>query len=155
MEETQTTRTNGPPITKDAIEKSIRRIKNSKAVGPNEIPIEILKLMAENHLDITEELFIAYCLFNLFSEELFKEVLYDIIEGISINGRPDNNFRYADGTVLVADSKDGRQILVNLTMQACENYGITLHTRKTKVLIVSKNNIDDRKTYADGTPLER
>ncbi|KAL3275288.1 hypothetical protein HHI36_020056 [Cryptolaemus montrouzieri] len=37
----------GPPITKDEIEKAIRDAKNNEAVGPDEIPSEILKLLDE------------------------------------------------------------------------------------------------------------
>ena len=41
------------------------------------------------------------------SEEMFKEALEEVNEGISINGKLVNNIRYADDTILLADSKEG------------------------------------------------
>lgn len=44
-------------------------------------------------------------LFNLYSEEIFPQALTEFNEGIKINGEVLNNIRYADDTVLMADSE--------------------------------------------------
>ena len=46
-------------------------------------------------------------LFNVYSEHLFKEALENIKDGVLINGEIINNLRYADDTVLIADTAEG------------------------------------------------
>ena len=94
-------------------------------------------------------------LFNMCSEEMFKEALEEVNEGISINGKLVNNLRYADDTILLADSREGLQILVDKTTQYCEKYGMALNTKKTKIMIVSKNKIEDDRVHVKGRVLER
>lgn len=60
-------------------------------------------------------------LFDIFSEELFKEALNNLIEGIKINGKGINNLRYANDTVLPAGNKENLQTLVNRIIQILEN----------------------------------
>lgn len=48
---------NGPSITKDEIEKAIRNSKNNKAVGPDEISSEILKLLDERGITALHKMF--------------------------------------------------------------------------------------------------
>ncbi|XP_060531555.1 uncharacterized protein LOC132705138 [Cylas formicarius] len=62
-------------------------------------------------------------LFNVYSEHLFKEALDDTEDGLVVNGQIINNLRYADDTVLVADTAEGLQRLVDRVVTACEGYG--------------------------------
>ena len=48
---------------------------------------------------------------------MFKEALEEVNEGISINGKLVNYLRYADDTILLANSREGLQILVDITTQ--------------------------------------
>ena len=50
-------------------------------------------------------------LFNIYSEEIFKQALEDQEEGIVLNGVSVNNIRYGDDTLLIAN-----------TLKACNNY---------------------------------
>jgi len=47
----------GPPITRDEIQKAVKSSKSGKAVGPDEIPAEIIKLLDENSLSQLEKIF--------------------------------------------------------------------------------------------------
>ena len=45
---------------------------------------------------------------------MFKEAVEEVNEDISINGKLVNNLRYADDIILLADRREGLQILVVL-----------------------------------------
>lgn len=80
-------------------------------------------------------------LFNVYSEQLFKEVLSNIEDGVVINGEIINNLRYADDTVIIADTAEGLQKLIDRVGTACNKYGMKINCKKTHTLIVSKNAI--------------
>jgi len=48
-------------------------------------------------------------LFNVYSERIFQETLEDTDSGIKINGEYINNIRYADDTVVFANSLESLQ----------------------------------------------
>lgn len=82
-------------------------------------------------------------LFNIYSEKLFEEAIDNLSEGISINGININNIRYADDTVLLADSAEGLQAIIDRVVTISKEYGLTLNAKKTKTMIISKTyNID-------------
>lgn len=93
-------------------------------------------------------------LFNVYSEKLFQEALGESKDGISINGVLINNLRYADDTVLLADTSEGLQRLIEKVAEICENYNMRLNTNKTKVMIISKANPPNGQFYVRGTPIE-
>ena len=78
-------------------------------------------------------------LFNIYSEHLFRDALHDAEDGISINGISINNFRYADDTVLLADSPEALQRLIDRIEVASRQYSMRLNIGKTKIMIISKN----------------
>lgn len=80
-------------------------------------------------------------LFNLYSEKIFKNALEDTTDGIKVNGELVNNIRYADDTVLIADSLEGLQELVNRVAHASEQYGLELNIKKTKYMVISKSPV--------------
>ena len=50
---------------------------------------------------------LSACLFNLYAEYLMRNARLDEAQaGIKIDGRNTNNLRYADGTTLIAESKE-------------------------------------------------
>lgn len=51
-------------------------------------------------------------LFNMYSESIFAEALQEETDGIKINGQIINNLRYADDTVIIADTPEGLQRLL-------------------------------------------
>ena len=70
-----------------------------------------------------------------------KVVMYalEYLEGISIGGRNVNNIRYADDTVLIADSEKKLQALMNKQKDACESKGLRMNVDKTNILTVTKS----------------
>lgn len=49
--------TTGPSITREEVENSIRKIKNNKAAGPDEVYGDLLKLIDEDNIDVVVDLF--------------------------------------------------------------------------------------------------
>ena len=51
-----------------------------------------------------------------------------------------NNLRYADDTVLIAQSQDDLQAIVNTLDRSSQKYGMEINIKKTKVMVVTKGN---------------
>ena len=49
-----------------------------------------------------------------------------------------NNLRYADDTVLIAQSQDDLQAIVNKLDRSSQKYGMEINIKKTKVMVVTK-----------------
>ena len=77
-------------------------------------------------------------LFTLYGEVIMREI--EMLEGLSIGGRNTNNLRYADDTVLIADSEDKLQALVDEVNAASEEKGLKINREKTECMVVSKRN---------------
>ena len=54
--------------------------------------------------------------------------------GIKIAGRNINNFRYADDTTLMAESKEELKSLLMKVKEESEKIGLKLNTQKTKIM---------------------
>ena len=54
--------------------------------------------------------------------------------GIKISGRNINNLRYADGTTLMAESKEELQSLLMKVKEESEKVGLKLNIQKTKIM---------------------
>ena len=54
--------------------------------------------------------------------------------GIKIAGRNINNFRYADDTTLMAESKEELKSLLMKVKEESEKVGVKLHIQKTKIM---------------------
>lgn len=59
-----------------------------------------------------------------FSEETFKETQETINEGNLIKGTVVNNLKCADDTILLADSEEQLQVLVDRIPQFCNKCGM-------------------------------
>lgn len=94
-------------------------------------------------------------IFNFYSERIFQQALHNIQMGIKINGVPINNFRYADDTVLLANSDIELQYLLERVVEACNEYGLQLNTKKTKYMVISKDLIVDGGIQVNGQPLQK
>ena len=74
-------------------------------------------------------------LFNLYSEYIMRNAgLEEAQAGIKIAGRNINNFRYADGTTLMAESKEELKSLLMKVKGESEKVGLKLNIQKTKIL---------------------
>lgn len=94
-------------------------------------------------------------LFNLYSEDIINRALSEQDIGIKINGIPINNLRYADDTVVIAETPEDLQILINRIVECSEEYGLSLNISKTKIMVVSKSpqNLPDITVH--GQKIER
>lgn len=94
-------------------------------------------------------------LFNLYSEAIFQEALHGKHQGIILNGTIVNNLRYADDTILLANTLEDLQQLLNCVADRSRAMGLKLNISKTKWLVVSKQkDIIGRLEY-EGKPIER
>ena len=59
-------------------------------------------------------------------------------EGVGIGGQNINNIRYADNTVLVADSEEKLQVMLDRVKQENERKGLNINVKKTECMVISK-----------------
>jgi hypothetical protein len=90
---------------------------------------------------IRQSCIISPILFNVYSERIIENALTDRPEGIKINGVLINNIRYADDTALIAGTEQDLQILLDRVMAECNNMRLKINTTETKVMVISKNNV--------------
>ena len=73
------------------------------------------------------------CLFNLFAEYIMRNAGLDEAQaGIKIVGKTINNLRYADDTILMAESKEELKSLLMKVKKESEKVGLKLNIQKTK-----------------------
>src|SRR5215469_7435470 len=75
-------------------------------------------------------------LFNLYNEMIRREIKE--LEGIRLNGYNINNIRYADDTVLVGDSEEKLQGLLNVLNEVSERKGLEINKSKTEIMVISR-----------------
>ena len=94
-------------------------------------------------------------LFNVYTEKIFKE--FKDLPGVKMFGEYINNLRYADDTVLLAESEDELQTLVNAVKEGSLKYGLEMNTKKTKTMVIRKdiNEVVNVKIKVDGVILEQ
>ena len=74
-------------------------------------------------------------LFNLYTENIFKE---DLV-GVRVGGENVSNLRYADDTVLIAESVKELQALVDEIKDRSKIKGLSMNVKKTKTMVIRKN----------------
>ena len=75
------------------------------------------------------------CLFNLYAEYIIRNAKLDEAQaGIKISRRNNNNLRYADGTTLMAESKEELKSALMKVKQESEKAGLKLNIQKTKIV---------------------
>ena len=77
---------------------------------------------------------LSLCLFNLYAEYIMRNVGLDEAQaGIKIAGR-NSNLKYADGTTLMAESKEELKSLLMKVKEESEKVGLQLNIQKTKIM---------------------
>ena len=75
------------------------------------------------------------CLFNLYAEYIMRIAgLEEAQAGIKIDGRYNNNLRYADDTTLMAESEEIVKNLLMKVKEKSEKAGLKLNFQKTKIM---------------------
>ena len=78
------------------------------------------------------------CLLNLCAEYIMQNAGLDEAQaGIRIAGKNINNFRYADDTTLMVESKEELKSLLMKVKEESEKAGLKLNTEKTKIMASS------------------
>ena len=75
------------------------------------------------------------CLFDLYAEYIMTNAGLDEAQaGIKIAGRNINNLRYADDTILMAESEEGLKSLLMKVKEESEKVGLKFNIQKTKIM---------------------
>jgi len=75
------------------------------------------------------------CLFNFYAEYIMWNAGLDEAQaGIKIAGRNINNLRYADDTILMAESKEELKSLLRKVKEKSEKVGLKLSIQKIKIM---------------------
>lgn len=78
-------------------------------------------------------------LYNIYSEAIMKDALDECDIGVKINGLIVNNIRYADDTVLLAESSLDLQKLIDSIVLSSEKWNLKINHKKTKVMLFSRS----------------
>ena len=75
------------------------------------------------------------CLFNLYADYIMRNAGLDEAQaGIKTAGRNISNLRYADDTILLAESKDELKSLLMKVTEESEKSGLELNIQKIKIM---------------------
>ena len=75
---------------------------------------------------------------HLYAEHILEKCWLDELQtGIKIGGRNINNLRYADDTILMAESREELKSLLMRVEEDTEKTGLKLNTQKTKIMASS------------------
>ena len=92
------------------------------------------------------------CLLNLYAEYIMRNAgLEDTQAWIKIARRNINNLRYADGTTLMAESKELKSLLMKVKEES-EKVGLKLNIQKTKIMAsgpITSWQIDGKKVETE------
>ena len=81
---------------------------------------------------------VSPCLFNLYAEYIMRNARLDEAQaGIKISGRNIHNLRYADDTIIMAESKEELKSLLMKVKEQSKKVGLKLNIQKTKIKIAS------------------
>ena len=76
------------------------------------------------------------CLFNLYAEDnIYNAGLDESQAGIEVVGRNINNLRYADDTILMAESKEELKSVVMWVKKESDKADFKLNIQKTKIMV--------------------
>ena len=83
-------------------------------------------------------------LYNVYSEVVMRRVLEDWNGGVKIGGRRFSNLRYADDTLLIANSPEELLEFLERLERVSLEYGLKINVSKTKVMIIDRDNENRR-----------
>ena len=94
----------------------------------------------------------SLCLFNLYAEYIMRNAGLDETQaGIKIARRNINNLRYADDTILKAESKEELKSLLMQVKEESEKAGLKLNIQKAKIMASSPTTL----LQTDGEKMEK
>ena len=86
--------------------------------------------------EVRQGCILSPCLFNFYAEYVMRNAGLDETQaGIKIAGRNINNLRYADDTILMAESEEKLKSLLMKVKEESEKVGLKLNIQKTKIMV--------------------
>ena len=84
---------------------------------------------------VCQDCIVSSCLFNVYAEYIMWNARLDEAQaGIKITGRNINNLRYADDTILMAESKEELKSLLMKVKEESENIGLKLSIQRMNIM---------------------
>ena len=84
---------------------------------------------------VRQDCILSPCLFNLYAEYIMRRPVLDEVQaGIKITGKNINHLRYADDTILMAESEEELKSLLMKGKEENEGVGLKLNIQKTKIM---------------------
>lgn len=77
-------------------------------------------------------------LFNVYAEYIIRSSLQNRSEGAKINGVIINNIRYADDTVVIAETEEQLQSLMSVLTEESNRAGLEVNAAKTKTMVFTR-----------------
>ena len=90
----------------------------------------------------------------MYNEEIVNQALEND-KGIVIIGKGLTNIRYADDTVILADSKQNLQRMLNNIVRVCTNCAMELNEKNAKVMVIEKKPHTRIKIIVNAKQLEQ
>ena len=85
--------------------------------------------------EVCQACILSLCLFNLYTEHIVGNAgLHESQVRIKISGRNISNFRYADDTTVMAESKEELKSLLMKVKEESEKAGLKFNIQKTKIM---------------------
>ena len=85
--------------------------------------------------EVCQGCILSPCLFSLYAEYIMQNAGLDEVQaGIKIAWRNINNFRYADGTIFMAESEEELKSLFMRVKEESEKAGLKLNIQKKKIM---------------------
>ena len=89
----------------------------------------------------------------MYTEKIFNES--DELPGCIFSGENFNNLKYADNTVLLAESESALQGIVDVVRQNSEEKVLSMNVKKTKTMVVCRDETPDVRIVLNGQVLEQ
>ena len=88
--------------------------------------------------EVLQGCILSPCLFNLYEESIMRNTgREETQDGIKIARRNNSNLRYADDTILMAESEEELKSLLMKIKEESEKVGLKLNIQKTKIMASS------------------
>ena len=128
------------------------KLENSERDGntrPPDLPLEKPTCVRKQQLELDMEqrtvskkgkgvhqgCILSPCLFNLYAEYIMRNAGLDEAQaGVKIAGRNINNLRYADDTILMAESEEELKSLLMKVKEESEKAGLKFNIQKMKIM---------------------
>ena len=94
-------------------------------------------------------------LFSIYAEAMMVEAMEDIEEGVRVGGEPLKDVRFADDQGMVASTEQGLQKVMNRLNETAKRYDMKINVKKTKVMVVSREEGKAVNLTIDGHKVEQ